>query len=134
MQRLYRSIDKIAAIVDDKAILSIMAIIAERGVAMEKTVSVAEAKNKLSDLLNRVAYHHERIIVSKRGKPVGAIVSAEDLQRLEEMEDRERVKRVRALKKTTKKYIPFEQVVRDHEKKWGVDLGLDFSKGSNVRR
>ncbi len=100
---------------------------------MEKTVSVAEAKNRFSDLLNRVIYRHERIVVSKRGKPVGAIVSSEDLKRLESMEDLERVKRVRALKKSTKKFIPFEQVVRNYEKKWGVDLGLDFSKGGNVR-
>ena len=40
------------------------------------------------------------------------------------MEDRERARRVRALKKSNKKFIPFEQVVRDYEKKWGVDLGL----------
>jgi|GEM_PF-919800 prevent-host-death family protein len=100
---------------------------------MEKTVSVAEAKNKFSDLLNRVIYRHERVKITKRGKLVGVIMSAEDSRRLEEFEDRERVKRVRALKKSTKKYIPFEQVVRNYEKKWGVDLGLDFTEGGNVR-
>lgn len=96
---------------------------------MEKTVSVAEAKNQFSDLLNRVIYRHERIVVSKRGKPVGAIVSTGDLKRLEEMEDRERAKRVRALKKSTKKYIPYEQFVRDYEKRWGVELGLNPKEG-----
>ena len=100
---------------------------------MEKTVSVAEAKNRFSDLLNRVIYRHERIVVSKRGKPVGAIVSTEDLKRLEEMEDRARAKRVRALKKSTKKFIPYKQVVREYEKKWGVDLGLTTTQASDGR-
>ncbi len=100
---------------------------------MEKTVSVAEAKNRFSDLLNRVIYRHERIIVSKRGKPVGAIVSTEDLKRLEEMENRRVLKKARAIEKRTKKYIPFEQVVRDYEKKWGVDLGLNLPEDPNVR-
>lgn len=89
---------------------------------MEKTVSIAEAKNKFSDLINRAIYRHERINISKRGKPVAVLMSVADLKRLEELEDQERLKRVRALKKSTKKYIPFEQFVRDYEKKWGVDL------------
>lgn len=91
---------------------------------MEKTVSIAEAKNKFSDLVNRAVNRHERINISKRGKPVAVIMSLADSKRLEELEDRERLKHVRALKKSTKKYIPFEQFVRDYEKKWGVDLGL----------
>jgi len=99
---------------------------------MEKTVSIAEAKNKFSDLINRAIYRHERITISKRGKPVAVIMSAEDSRQLEALEDQERVKRVRALKKSTKKYIPFEQVIREYEKKWGVDLGLDV-KGNRVR-
>ena len=95
---------------------------------MAKTVSVAEAKNQFSDLLNRVISRHERVIVAKHGKPVGAIVSTEDLRRLEEMENQRRVKRVRALQKGTKKYVPFEQFVREYEAKWGVDLGLNLDK------
>lgn len=100
---------------------------------MHKTVSVAEAKNRFSDLLNRVIYRHERIVVSKRGKPVGAIVATKDLARLEEMEKRDILKRVRAIKKSTKKYIPFEQVVRNYEKKWGVDLSQVTIENSDVR-
>jgi prevent-host-death family protein len=100
---------------------------------MDKIVSVAQAKNQFSDLLNRAIYRNERIIVTKRGKPVGAIVSLDAAEQREREKDPERVKRIRAIKKRTKKYIPFEQVVRDYEKKWGVDLGLDFAGDSNVR-
>lgn len=42
---------------------------------MRKPVSVAEAQNNFPDLLNRVIYRRERIIVSKHGKPVGALIT-----------------------------------------------------------
>lgn len=100
---------------------------------MDKVVSVAQAKNQFSDLLNRVIYRNERIIVTKRGKPVGAIVGLGEAEQREREKDRERIKRIREIKKRTKKYIPFEQVVRDYEKKWGVNLGLDFAGDPNVR-
>ena len=99
-----------------------MTCLARLEVAMAKTVSIVEAKNQFSDLLNRVIYRHERVLVSKRGKPVGAIVSARDLKKLEDIENRELLKRMRDLKKKNTKFIPWAQVIRDYEKKWGVDL------------
>ncbi len=50
---------------------------------MPTSVGVAEAKQRLSELVNRAAYARERFLIRRRGKPVGAIVSAEDLARLE---------------------------------------------------
>jgi prevent-host-death family protein len=50
---------------------------------MTKSVSVAEAKARFSELVNRAAYAGERFLIERRGKPVGAIISAEDLARLE---------------------------------------------------
>ncbi|MEK6693338.1 MAG: type II toxin-antitoxin system prevent-host-death family antitoxin [Nitrospirota bacterium] len=38
-------------------------------------VSVADAKKHFSELLNRVAYGHAEVVVTKRGKPV-AVLSA----------------------------------------------------------
>jgi prevent-host-death family protein len=52
--------------------------------AMIKSVSVAEAKSRFSELVNRASYGRERFLIERRGKPVGAIVSAEDLAQLEE--------------------------------------------------
>lgn len=46
-------------------------------------MSVAEAKARFSELVNRANYAGERFLIERRGKPVGAIVSAEDLARLE---------------------------------------------------
>jgi len=39
-----------------------------------KNYSVAEAKKHFSDLLGRVAYAGESIIISKRGKPLAMLV------------------------------------------------------------
>lgn len=41
---------------------------------ISKEVSVAEAKKHLSELLGRVAYGGERIMISKRGKPMAVLI------------------------------------------------------------
>ena len=41
-----------------------------------KTISVAEAKKHLSELLGRVAYGGEQIVITKRGKPMARLVPA----------------------------------------------------------
>lgn len=38
-----------------------------------KTISVAEAKKHLSELLGRVAYGGEQIMITKRGKPMAVL-------------------------------------------------------------
>lgn len=89
---------------------------------MRKPVSVAEAKNNFSDLLNRVIYRRERIIVSKHGKPVGELLSTQDLEQLEELEKQQTLARIKEIKKRTKKYTSYQEFVRQYEKKWGVKL------------
>ncbi len=44
---------------------------------MSGTVNVATARNNLSQLLNRVAYGGETIIIESRGKPKAALVGAD---------------------------------------------------------
>jgi prevent-host-death family protein len=56
-----------------------------RGLDMAQTqVSIGQVKRDISDLVNRVAYGGERIVLTSRGKPKAAIVSIEDYERLEE--------------------------------------------------
>ena len=50
-------------------------------------IPVSEAREQLADLVNRAAYRHERITLGRRGKKIAAIVSAEDLELLEALED-----------------------------------------------
>ena len=50
---------------------------------MARAVSVAEVKARLSSLVNSVAYGGERIIIQSRGRSKAALVSVEDLRRVE---------------------------------------------------
>ena len=50
---------------------------------MMKTVSAAEAKAKLSALVAEVAFGGSHVVIERRGKPLAALVSMNDLERLE---------------------------------------------------
>ena len=50
----------------------------------EVRIGIGQVKRDISDLVNRVAYRGERIILTSRGKPKAALVSFEDYQRLEQ--------------------------------------------------
>jgi prevent-host-death family protein len=51
-------------------------------------VTTVEARENLSDLINKAAYGKERIVFTRRGKELAAMVPMDDLELLEEMEDR----------------------------------------------
>lgn len=46
---------------------------------------VTEARKEFADLVNRVAYTGERVALTRRGKIMAALVSAEDLELLERL-------------------------------------------------
>ena len=60
------------------------------------SISTAQARDQLSDIINRVAYGKERIALTRRGKPLVAIVPIEDVELLEELEDRHDLEAARA--------------------------------------
>ena len=51
---------------------------------MAKKISAAQAKAHLSDLMAQVAYGGEHYVIERRGKPLAALVSVDDLERLQE--------------------------------------------------
>ncbi|MFI9345668.1 type II toxin-antitoxin system Phd/YefM family antitoxin [Streptomyces sp. NPDC052773] len=56
---------------------------------MAYEIPVTQARAELADLINRVVYGGERVVVTRHGKPLVALVSAADLQRLEELGEAE---------------------------------------------
>jgi prevent-host-death family protein len=48
----------------------------------DRQVSIGEVKRDISDLVNRVAYGGERIVLTSRGKPKAVLVSVDDYERL----------------------------------------------------
>jgi prevent-host-death family protein len=57
---------------------------------MTSEIPVTQAREELADLINRVAYGHERIILTRHSKPVACLIPPEDLERLEQ-ESQERI-------------------------------------------
>ena len=48
-------------------------------------MTTAEARKNLADVLNRVAYTRERVVVTRHGREIAAIVSMEDLSLIERL-------------------------------------------------
>ncbi|MFI8824912.1 type II toxin-antitoxin system Phd/YefM family antitoxin [Streptomyces sp. NPDC053431] len=53
---------------------------------MAYEIPVTQARAELAELINRVVYGGERVVVTRHGKPLVALVSAADLERLEATE------------------------------------------------
>ena len=53
-----------------------------------KRLSATRARREFANLLNRVAFSGERIVLERHGKGVMALVSVEDLELLERIEDK----------------------------------------------
>lgn len=65
-----------------------------------KIISVNEARAHFSDVLARVAYGGERVIIQRRGRPFAALISIDDLRKLEALEseaETRKAARVKAL-------------------------------------
>ncbi|MFD7874758.1 type II toxin-antitoxin system Phd/YefM family antitoxin [Streptomyces sp. NPDC059766] len=56
---------------------------------MAYEIPVTQARAELADLINRVVYGGERVVVTRHGKPLVALVSAADLERLDGLDDPE---------------------------------------------
>lgn len=50
---------------------------------MAYEIPVTQARAELADLINRVVYGGERVVVTRHGKPLVGLVSAADLERLD---------------------------------------------------
>ncbi len=51
-----------------------------------ETITVAEARSEFSNLLSQVDLLHRRFIIARRGRPKAALISIDDLDRLEAIE------------------------------------------------
>ena len=49
---------------------------------VETYISIGQVKRDISELVNRVAYGQEQVVLTSRGKPKAALISIEDFERL----------------------------------------------------
>lgn len=84
---------------------------------MDNTKSASEARRDFAGLVNRVTYGGERVVLTKNNKRAAAIVSAEDLDLLESLEDaidvREARKILQRMRTTGEKPIPWSQMKKE---------------------
>ena len=73
-------------------------------------LNMVQVRDRLADVINRVAYGGERVVLKRRAKDVAAVVSMEDLKLLEELEDRADVKAALRARKEGGKPIPLAQL------------------------
>ena len=74
---------------------------------------VSEVRRDFSEVLNRVAYKGERIVLHRRGKDAAALIPVEDLARLEELEDAMDVQAAEEALEESDERIPYEQMRKD---------------------
>lgn len=58
---------------------------------MATTISTGEMRNRIGDILARIRYTGEHIVIQRRGKPVAAIISFEEYQQLIELQKKQRL-------------------------------------------
>ena len=51
---------------------------------MSKTLPLTEVKAKLSEVVDEIVATHERVTVTRNGRPVVVVLSADDLEAIEE--------------------------------------------------
>ena len=54
-------------------------------------ISIGQVKRDISELVNRVAFGGERIVLTSRGKPKAVLVSLEDYERIQATDDQFRL-------------------------------------------
>ena len=75
----------------------------------------SKVREGFSDTINRVAYSGERIVLERRGKAMAAIVSIEDLEFLQEIENRTDLDAAKAALADARKHgaVPWEKIKAD---------------------
>jgi prevent-host-death family protein len=75
-------------------------------------LDITQVRTNFSETVNQVAYGKERVTITRHGKALVALVPIEDLQLLEELEDRIDLEKTRAALEEVKAQgvVPWEQV------------------------
>jgi prevent-host-death family protein len=77
---------------------------------MTTTVSTSKARDDFAEMINRVAYRGERVVLDRHGKPIAAIIPIDDLAFLEELENRMDVEAAKRALAESDERIPYEKL------------------------
>ncbi|MGH2530900.1 MAG: type II toxin-antitoxin system prevent-host-death family antitoxin [Thermomicrobiales bacterium] len=93
---------------------------------MTQTMKISDVRGQLNTLVNRVYHKETRVVVEKSGIPVAAIVSTEDLERLDRL-DRERAERFAVIDEVRAAFrgVPAAEIERETDRILGVNQDTD---------
>jgi len=79
---------------------------------MKREYTTREARNNMAEIINSAGFGKERIILTRRGKSLVAVVPIDDLERLEWLEDQEDLRAAEAAlaDPENEKRVPWEEV------------------------
>ena len=78
----------------------------------EGALTVAEARAGFAEVLNQVRYTKNRVVLTRHGKRVAAVVPIEDFDLIERLEDEADLRAVKKAREDIKKHgtIPWEKL------------------------
>jgi prevent-host-death family protein len=82
-------------------------------------MSAAEARGRFAEVINRVAFGKDRVLLTRRNRPLAAVVPLEDVELLEELEERADLQASRRAREEVRRRgtIPWKQLKKQ------LDLG-----------
>jgi len=89
----------------------ILCVLYETYNIMPRKITTSTARTEFADILNRAAYAGERVILHRHKKAVAAVVPIEDLELLEQIEDRADLDEVR--KRLKEPTIPWSKIKKE---------------------
>ena len=82
---------------------------------MLNRITTADARKRFSNIINRVAFGDETFVLTRRGEPIAALVSIQELKLLQELEDQLDVDDAWKTKDEPGEPIPWEELKKELE-------------------
>jgi prevent-host-death family protein len=80
---------------------------------MLNKITTADARKKFSNIINRVAFGNESFVLTRRGEPIAALVSMEELKLLQDLEDQTDIEDAWKARNEPGDPIPWEELKKE---------------------
>ena len=80
---------------------------------MLSTISTAEARKRFAEIVNKVAYGKETVVLTRRGEEIAALIPMEELELLQLVEDYIDIEDAKKALKEPGKNIPAEKLWKE---------------------
>ena len=80
---------------------------------MLRKISTADARKKLANIVNRVAFGKETFVLTRRGEALAALVSFDDLKLLQEMDEQMDVEDAWKARNESEETVTWEELKKE---------------------